>query len=346
MSYSNNILGAWTFNESIEDSVRTFDFTCSSVPRYDRFSAYSIQDQSVYYRYGLLYNDYVLTAGNTISVSGNPYQVTILFAWYSPAAVGYTRNLITRNLISKRIPIIAKADTTISEDIETPTSGEWIISEVAYSSSQNQIQVALLSDGTNVTHLYESYPYNPGIHSVLVSYLDDISCGTLRIEIDGIGKNFVAPFGNDGLQATSSALRLNDIGFGNTAYKSRHTGSFIADLVVIDDAKYVSDYGVRYSRYGWEYVADSDLTLNMFDHLGVSYQSRSTISTKSIMPDGADIFIGKSNGEIVKGIQPVWDVEHKFDNPDLLPYLVAADKNKVSTQNGLLKIENTSVRIP
>jgi len=63
---------------------------------------------------------------------------------------------------------------------------------------------------------------------------------------------------------------------------------------------------------GWEYFADSTLDGRKASYLGIGYNQQTTITTNQIYTDGRNIYSVRSNGEILKGYQPIWDTEADY----------------------------------
>ena len=79
---------------------------------------------------------------------------------------------------------------------------------------------------------------------------------------------------------------------------------------------------------------------------GIGYHTSTTVDTTHIRSEGGDVIAARSNGSILAGTRPLWDVEHAFDNDSVLLHMQPANPDNVAISGGELKISGTSIRIP
>lgn len=359
---NSSVEGVWRFNGTLEEEIAAQDFEIeTTVPTYGNVTVFDFAQSKNVSRQGLKFVDGVsFNAGTNFNFKPSTYQCLISFWWYSSSALGQVRHTITKRLASKIAPIIAKANSSISDGIETVSNGEWIISEVGVSSTQNAIQVAVCSSGTSPDYIFQSEPYLPGLHHVGFAYIpngDGNDIVTLIID----GKPGVYHIGGSSITvAAPTSLRINDIGYGYTAHKTTQVGGVILDLVAIASSS-VGDTPFKpltAMRFGLEYIVESDKTGNIPTFNGFAFRQPSTVTTTNVFKSGENIIVSRSNGELLSGARPIWDTVMTFKNPqsvlklntgtiDDCPDDGTFDETKKTvcwTENGL-RIQGATVRI-
>ncbi len=351
MAFDSIVKGVWTFNQTLEDEISTRDFSnaTSLSPTYKSFQQYDLSSDTTNTRYGIVYEaNKPFTAGSdfTFTLGGN-YQLSIGFWWNSPDAIGFIRHASTNRITTKIGPILAKADSTIASTTETPSVSEFIISEVAASVRTNAIRFALCTTNGYPTHFFTSEAYEPGLVHVFINYkVVDSTLAFARIDING---KYGTQHSTPGIQTVSTgSLRINDIGYGDTAHKDTREDAFIADLIVRSTAGVSSADTIQMMRYGWNYIADSSLSSQEFRYFGSSYEQPSTVTTNQIFVEGGNILVARSNGELLKGTQPIWDREFGYKTPDSLKFLNIseqdADRTAIWTPDGL-GLKGTKIKV-
>lgn len=344
MGYLSSVKAYWSFNNSIEDDAFNNDFVASgSIVSFARYSAYDFISDCMKIKYGVLFDNYYTTSSvSLLNSSGNTHDFTVSFWWYSPSVVGYTRHAVTRKETSKVTPIIGKGRIIEDGSFRFVDDGEFIISEVSASSLQNTIKLEICTTNAGPTHEYFSKSYSPGLHHVMVSYkatVDPVS--EIKIIIDGEeGERQFGPQYN--MSTTLSNIYINRLYHGYLSHVTSQDGSFISDLVIktsnADNAEYDA---IRNIRFGTSYVINNDLNHIEHEFLGIGYTQPSSVVTKQIYASGGNIYVARSNGDILKGYRPIWDTEFNYitDGQNLV-----SDPKVTITSNGL-RIAGTTVRI-
>ncbi|KKN56074.1 hypothetical protein LCGC14_0575880 [marine sediment metagenome] len=350
MAFGSSVRGFWSLNRNLEDGVGNNDFSSLDITA-DEFTSlqrFNIFTNSLDTQYGLTLNSDHLGYRNqsaiNLQTSGNP-NFAISFLWYSPSAVGYTRHAITRRLTSKVVPIIAKAESNIGQSFQNVSIGEFIISEVAASSTQNAIKLQLCIGGKHPTHEYISDTYDPGLRYIYVYANSSNNTSKIRFFIDGKpGAVLQGPEINS-MPHTAALLYVNQAYHGYLSHKATQDGSFIADLLIQNVTTNAERDAIKSFRFGADYISTTDWENFNFDFWGASYRQPSTVTTNQIYIVGGDIYLARSNGEILRGSQPIWDTEFDYINDDTINLLTVVDKNKVSRDSRGLRIDGTTVRI-
>lgn len=352
MAISSSVTGLWLFNGTLEDDANNNTFVSSSYPSYASLERYLLLNDTTVISNALFLEEGIpLRANNTSISSSGVKQFSISFWWYSPGPVGYTRHSITRNLTSKVIPILAQAEsyTFDDEELVSDGTGEFIISEVAASQTQNAIKLELCSNNNNPTHEYFSHAYDPGLRHILISYdtiLDSAGdSSVIRIYVDGkMAYEQQGPTADIG--DTVSNLYINKVYHGYTNHKSFQSGSYISELIIRNIPAKDRD-AENIFNWGYKSITDSDKINNIYSYFGFGFDQPSTVTTNQIYSDGGDIYVARSDGKILKGFRPIWDNEFTYKNQSSIDIL-SSDKpeniSKVSSGAGIT-ITGTTVRI-
>jgi hypothetical protein len=350
MAYISNLEGIWTFDGSLEDQLVGNNFLSYSTTTYGSFPQYSVANDSTNIRRALKFTEgqtWFIGSSQSLSV-GSGSGVFLSFWYYSPGVVGHTRHAITKKSITKIAPVIAYASSTTTNGIET-VFGLFVVSEISVSDTHNAIQLGIC-DSSEITDIIVSNPYLPGWHYISVYILDKTSPAVTvaRIEIDG---DNATQYEVSQPASVITALRINSVGFGYTEHKTEQVGAMIADLVacsanVNTDSTYLtSERAIRMMRFGWESECDTSETDYRYSFLGTSYTQPSSISTNQLFVTGGNIYAARSNGQFLKGVRPIWDMEYDYMNNDSLILLDPIDQSKISWNISGLTISGTRIRI-
>lgn len=340
--YPTEVKGVWEFDGVLDDMVGTNNFTPSSGSAvYTQFSRYELIPNSTVTRNGISFEeDKSYSADNSYSYSNS---WTVAFWWNSPGLAGFTRHATTRELESKVAPVFAIGDSTQNNSQTVLSNTSLVLTEAGYSKTQNAIRAYLTTNGSTVSHVITSESYTPGLHHILVTYIQNQ--GRFRIDIDGKpGILHSAP--TTSLQRVGK-LRINDIAPGNIAHKTTQTGGYLFDLVFTTYAA-TNNESLKAFRYGYEHISHDNLFDARFAYFGMAYSQPSTISTTQIFIDGGNIFAARSNGKIVKGARPVWDKEFSYPDTQAVALLNASqtdDDRTIEWTTGGLKLKGVSIRI-
>lgn len=355
MSLSATARGLWLFNNDLTEEVQNNDFVISSgSAEFTSFQKYNLDSGVTVSQHGLVFRDeitFTSTSSGTMQLSsGGQFSFIISFWWYSPGPVGYTRHAMTRNTTSKVAPILAIASTEANTDADTEDAidgmNEFFVYEVASSETKNAIRYEVCQDNGNPTHRYESSGYDPGLHHIFISHHTVLSVSIIQIYIDGeLDKIYSGPLHNISTPA-GSPIRLNSAYHGHLGHKTTQDGAYISELVIraggmdLDSNEPNTAY-----KFGWQSLVDTDYVDFKYDYFGIGYDQPSTVTTNQIYTEGGNIYLARSNGDILKGTRPIWDNEFDYNTDESLSYLNAADATKISRTTLGLQIDNTTIRI-
>lgn len=353
MGFLSSIQGLWTFDQTIEEESSSKDFSViTSNPSYDTFQIFDFFSSKLSSRYGLAFKEDISfeSTGNISLVADGHYNGLIAFWWSSPIALGVTRHTITRKSTSYVSPIIAKATSSINDGFEQISSGEWIISEIGVSDTHNAIQFLLCSTNGNPTHRIVSESYLPGLHHVAIT-IEKASSGRKLLRLDIDGKPGAIHVGPTNMSGTSDNILINSVGYGYTAHKALQTG-ILGDLVIKSGT--TTGNVISMIRFGWQTIAKSEYNGANWFFNAFSFSRPSTVSTNQIYVDGGNIYTARSDGELLKGCRPIWDIEYTYANPSSISFLnltnvddcpPAENKRTVCWSENGLRIEATTIKI-
>jgi len=361
-SYSSNVSGIWQFNRTLEEETanHTFSSIDGSEAEYIQFQEFNLLNGTNVTKNGLKFNSGANLGGQAFQVHGpivfssdsNGTDFEIAFTWFSPGPVGYTRHLISRNQTTMVAPILAKATFAEGSSFSAVGTGEFIISEVAASTTQNKIRFELCANGGIPTHVFESAPYDPGIRKVFISVDSGEKGVTSQVAgkhtivfllIDGKADKFYADFIGD-LENRNVPLQLNSVFHGYTTHKKIQEGAFIADLVIKRSTGgiwYTFD-AIKVFRLGWQSITETDQLNNSYNFFGIGYKQPSTVTTNQIYVEGGDIYAARSNGEILRGKRPIWDNEFDFKSES---NVLSDNIDNIEHTNFGLQIKGTTAKI-
>jgi hypothetical protein len=353
MAYETTARGWWKFDQSLADEVASVDFAVGSgvTPAYQRFRQFNLSTDTLETRYGLLLES-SSTYSATLSsgfVPGSDYTLAMGFWYYSPNTIGRTRHAITRETTPQIAPIIAKATTTTTGNEETVTSsqGEWIVSDIGYSRTQNAIQLAVCGDNDDPTDIYVSEPYTPGLIHVFVTVIFTSTSNYARIDINGkFGEQHTALADLEaGMASTIAPVRINSIGFGQTAHEIIDESRYISDLVLKANGETNSSQTVALNRFGPNAILLQNSNSTRHTFLGIGYDQPETVTTTQIFGEG-HTFVARSNGEILEGFKPIWSNDYTFPNKNSVSKLTASQAGETPEWTpGGLRLQGTTIRI-
>jgi len=276
---------------------------------------------AIFSRFNLFNNQYENIYGLNLLDNVNyeaeftPYstgEFTIGFWMNTTVALGYVRHAVTRVKTAKTAPVFAKAEKSTVDNQEVFEMGTFIIVEEAYSETQNQLLLMLTEDGVTVSNSIRSTAYTPGLHHYLVTY-DDTN-GRARIDVDGSFGTWQTA--TTSLNSSTSSLKINSINPTYTAHQATGRSTILRDLYFKNEVSSDETEAIRNVNFGLDYVTDADLVDTEFADFAFSFTQPNTIATTSIIVNGSNIYLGRSNGEILKGEQPIWDNDFTFDTEE------------------------------
>lgn len=317
MAYLPETLGLWRLNGSLDDSVSNNDLVLYAedpytlgptiAGLYKTFSRFNLFNNAYENVYGLDFSNNVEYEAHTSYVSGN---FTIGFWFYSPDAVGFTRHVITREKTPKTFPIFAKAEKSIISDEEILEYATFVVIEQGYSTTTNRIGLILSDNGVDSTVAIYSSAYTVGLHHCVVTF--DGNNSRARIDIDGTMGTWQAAINS--VYGSPYNVKINSINPNYVAHQASGRSFILSDLYFKNMGSANEIEANRNVTFGVDYVTSSTLSLVQFTNFAISFTQPDTIATTSILSNGSSIYLGRSNGDILRGDQPIWDIDYNFNS--------------------------------
>lgn len=345
-------VGWWTFDKTLDDSISGNNFSVDNGDQesYTSFKQFDILSGYTKDKFGLsLEKDVSFSTSINGVASSGVYSLNIGFWYYAPSPLGFVRHAITKRSTPRTSALIAKAETyeDAGQELVVNGGGEWIICEVAYSKTQNCIQVALCHNGSGPTSIFTSEPYDPGLHHIYINLETDKtnSKSYLRIDIDGkYGTQHMTDDINLLINNTNSELSINKVNFGYKSHQTINVGSYISNLIIQKKSSIYATKTLLMMRFGPEITLTSDTEFPGFNFFGIGYNQPTTITTKQIFSDGGSIFVARSNGDLMKGYRPIWDNEFGYKTQNEVDNLEVKGTKPEWTLSGV-KISDGTIRI-
>lgn len=346
-------VGWWKFNNSLEETYQGNDFEPETLEedQYVTFSKFNLLRNQYEDDQGLLFEKDKHYLCETGSIKQNSvYSMNLGFWYFSPKVLGFTKHVINKKSTPLTAPILAKCNTHYSSGQEHVTTGqgEWSICEIAYSETQNAIQLALCNNGNGPTVFIISEPYEPGLRHIYINIrTDDTNTRSyVRIDIDGgYGVQHIRVDGSILLQNTISPLRINSVNHGYLAHHTTQEGAYISDLIIQKKSSIYATKTILMNRFGPEIAITSDEEFPGFSFFGIGIEQPTTITTNQITSDGSSILLARSNGDLLRGYRPIWDNDFNYEKPSDLNNLNTRDITKIEWTPTGVRVKGSTIKI-
>jgi hypothetical protein len=279
-------------------------------------------------------------------LNGLSSQFSIGF-WFKSSNPGSVRNPTTNAVEPLLIPVMSKCNFyyypsynfTYVDQIsfimweETQTNGKNIMCFFLQGFTQYSIYFSQEYDPTIFHHFWFAYNGSTNSISLFIDAIQDY--GIIYGSVPSYMNQTPAPFG------------IN-YGMNGQNYQIMNSQGIINDLIVLNTCDTSGADLYRVMNYGAEYIIDTSL-INV-DEISQAFifDDKSTIQTTSIVGSGGNMYIGRSDGTIIKGSRSLWQSRRNFSNPDEqndLSIITQSLTNNFSINNGILNIQNAIVRI-
>lgn len=261
--------------------------------------------------------------------------------WLKPVNLG-----LASDGTSLRMPIISQGGFAIVGDtVSLVDTSSFSIYEETLENGNNQLVLALMNTSNFITY-YTSPEYSVGeFHHFWISWFG--ADQLLKLYIDQEEVAFTAsgtvPYF---LGSGTFTFKLNYNCPGRVTTNLRNTGT-IDDLLILDTYYNDVDLVKRVSKYGGIYISNNDYLLFEEIYQGWLFDDSGTVEITGISNSRGQIYIGKSNGQILKGSKKIWDNRINFGNNKELARLsvFSREYSLPSITNGVLNIKNEIIRI-
>jgi hypothetical protein len=264
--------------------------------------------------------------------------------WLQPVNPGLASNGQPLNMA-----VIAQGPVTYSSGQFIANSPTFIVYEQTQNDGTNKL-VILLSGQTGlfvpVSIKITSSAYTTGVfHHFFLNY--DGASGTAKLYIDLAEDLATVRTGTVPTTLNSSTtFTLNKITEGYT-YQSVENEGAIDDLVIFNKVITLSEIQ-RVANMGALFVADTSYSNVEEIYQGFIVDDPSTVQITSVFANRGNIYVGRTDGKLLRGVRSLWESRHEFsDNRELNTVTVISktDDNNLSVNDGILKLQNEVIRI-
>jgi hypothetical protein len=293
----------------------------------------------------IMQQDQYLIAENVVFNIRN--DLTLGF-WLYPTYPGVVADEDDNSISPLKISLlnIANTDPSMREDDE---SNMLILYEETQENGNNRL-VIVFEDVSTGNYIARTEEYTPTIwHHFLFVYNGALE--TFNVLIDGKQTTLT----EDGLLPVFLDMQISDFKINKKVVSGdndvANNQGYIDDVFVLNssDVSIVNseEFVLKIIGNSSEYALDFDNEFIEDADTGFFIdQDPTTINITSMTRDTSRFFIGRTDGSILEGSALLWQTRRDFSNPDEQDVL---NKNifgdKIEIQNGILKIENSVVKI-
>lgn len=239
------------------------------------------------------------------------------------------------------MPVISLCNFT---NIHTPSTGRFCIYEKCLETGMNSLNIRLIS-GVDI----ETNGYSTGVdHSFVIVY----NGGDLSVSVYMDGS--VLPSTITGsvpvsLGVTISPLTINYGAYGSAATVVRNQGTI--DEVFVSNSILSPTEITRITSFGVPYVYDTSLVNVQEIVKTIEVDDPTTIRIGDILSDDAHLYIGKSNGILLRGHRKIWGTRRLFGNSEELKSIESLygtgneSGDKYTSSGGVLTVKNITIRV-
>jgi hypothetical protein len=265
--------------------------------------------------------------------------------WLKPTHEGMVVNPSTPALEGLRKALFSKASFSrngTTGDV-TVSGGSFVVYEETEGDEQNRLYVNVYgaTDATAYSTAYTAGEW----HHFWVVY--DGSVPSISIWVDGAS----ATGGTTGtvpasLTSVSDNFEINQNVPGSGYAVSRNT-AVLDELVLLNTAETGTDTIGRVIDLGVEYAFDDDLTDVEEVCLGALFDDPTTLKVNAVMSDGADLYVGRSDGKLLKASRGLWKSRRHFvgeGEKTILENAFGTDGSKLSVSDGVVTVTKAVIR--
>ena len=269
--------------------------------------------------------------------------------WLKPANPGIVTTP-NKESIPLVMPLVAQSSfSTVGNTIYTYNM-DFCVSEATY--YENEENYLIISLGGLLSSVYtekilisQKYSSNE-YHYFWISV--DLSTSTFKIFIDGVDTTVDEVGDNITSFLNASALfSINNSAPGLTYQVARNIG-ILDDLVVLNTAVSNIDTISRSALMGAEYIVDTDYIDTYEINQAVICDDPGTVQITSIYVNRGNLYVGRSDGLLLRGVRELWQTRREFFNATELQYTTTinrSDSSSLSLSGGVLSVTNEVIRI-
>jgi hypothetical protein len=335
MSYTSNTVLHLPFDGSLLDRVSGVNMTPTDgktpeyvTSKFDR--AWQLRDD---------------VSASIDAMNGLSTAFTIGF-WLRPSYPGMVTNPTTGLTESLKMPVMSKAvfsyNSTTGET--TATFNKFIVWEETQDTGRNRLRVTVngLTSATATSNSYTPDTY----HYFWIVYSG--SGQFIRIYVDMTNSSSTTTGTVPSSLATSTANFMINGGLVGSRYNTVKNTGILEDVVVFNSENTSVSDMYRALNLGAIYVADS--TYALYDEVdqGVVFEDSSTVQINAIYGNRGNVYVGRSDGKLLKGTRTLWESRRDFSNGgevDSLSIITRSTTDNLLIQDGALNVTNAIVRV-
>lgn len=304
-----------------------------------------------------VYGTYATTTGkfgNALQMAGNTYydidaltsltnQFTIAFLLKS-VNPGIITNPTTHTTQPLKMALFSKSIQSYSSvtNLTTLTSEMFSVWEETQSDGTNVLKIRV-KGATTAT--LTTPAYSTGVfHNFWIVY----GSSTLKVYIDGtLSSSTISGTVPATLTASSARFSINK-GIDGSGYETARNGGVLDDLLILSTANNTKSDIFQAIDLGVFYVADTSLINEDEVSFGTVFDDTSTIQINSVFGNRGNVYVGRSDGLLLKGARILWESRRDFSNPEESKYLSIITKSTSSNyvvQDGIMTVTNAIIRV-
>lgn len=286
----------------------------------------------------------------SIPLTINNKFFTIAF-WLQSSYIQPSVNSATGLSNYNRIALFDKSDFYFDSSLgyTNTQNGTFVIYEESRENNKNVLRITLVSsDAREVT--VETPEYDTGMfHHFWISYLGDANI--LQVFIDG---KIVELLSEDGSQIPKSLFasetakfHINKSALGYRSLLKNNSG-VIDDLIIINN--YIVDENIvsKVINNGAYYYVDESVYFRDESHMMFAYDDPTNLGVVAVAADKTNVYLGRTDGVVMKGDQTIWQVKKDYSNPVENNYIrrkLLTAESYADIRMGKLQIYRSIVRI-
>jgi hypothetical protein len=308
--------------------------------------------------------------GNAVALNGASFDISALDSlsssftlgfWLKPLNLGVVTNPNTNATQPLKMALFTKSSPSYSA----------ITKQTTLSSEKFSVWEETQADGTNVlkirvsgatSAILTSSPYSAGtFHHFWIVYNGNndeelplpfpfpIGYSYLAMFIDGEADTGAVLTGDvpSSLNSSTSHFYINN-SIDGYAFETIRNFGFLDDLVIFSTSRILKTDLFRALDLGISYITDMDLIDDDEATFGTIFNDTSTIQINSICGNRGSVYVGRSDGQLLKGSRVLWESRRDFSNSnekDCLSIVTRSSTDNYVIQNGTLKVTNAIIRV-
>lgn len=269
--------------------------------------------------------------------------------WLKSTNPGMVTDPGTLETLPLKMPLISKATFVVGATV-TASTYTIIIWEETQSTGGNVLKVKIKGTRSAVTvePILTSSEYAIGsFHHFWIAY--DGGSDIFRLYIDAVEDQSATISGSipTTLSVNAATFSLNKNVTGELYEIARNSG-ILDDLVILTSSVTDVQNIARVANNSAAYLIDTDYsTLEEVD-CGAVFDDPGTIEVNGITRNRGYLYVGRSDGSILRGSNSLWDSRREFKNTNEMDVLTTTSKSSNSSmaiQDGVLQVEDKVIRI-